>query len=162
MATGKAGARLIGLISDTHGMVRRDVHTALAGVELILHAGDVGGDDILDELELIAPVRAVYGNTDPAGAPRLEAAIELEVDGVTIHVSHGHELGSPTPARLLERYAADVVVYGHTHRQLVSRADGRLVVNPGAAGPRRFDLLPSVARLTIAGGRAEVELVGLG
>jgi predicted phosphodiesterase len=83
------------------------------------------------------------------------------VGGVTIHVSHGHELGSPTPARLIERYPADVIVYGHTPRQLVMRVEGHLVVNPGAAGPRRFDILPSVARLTIAGGRAEVELVGL-
>ncbi|HEY0970844.1 MAG TPA: metallophosphoesterase family protein [Gemmatimonadales bacterium] len=162
MGTRKAGTRIIGLISDTHGLVRAEVHTALAGVELILHAGDVGGDDVLDELSLIAPVRAVYGNTDLPGDPRLEASIELEVDGVTIHVSHGHELGSPTPARLIERYAADVIVYGHTHRQLVTRAAGRLVVNPGAAGPRRFDILPSVARLTIAGGRTEVEVVGLG
>ena len=162
MGTRRAGTHVVGLISDTHGLVRPDVHGALAGVELILHAGDVGGDDVLDELALIAPVRAVHGNTDPAGQPRLEERLELEIGGVTIHVSHGHEVGSPTPARLLERYAADVVVYGHTHRQLVTHADGRLVVNPGAAGPRRFNLLPSVARLTISGGRAEVELVALG
>ena len=162
MGTQKAGTHSIGLISDTHGLVRADVHTALAGVDFILHAGDVGGDDVLDELALIAPVRAVHGNTDHPGDPRLEASIELQIGGVTIHVSHGHELGSPTPARLIERYAADVIVYGHTHRQLVTRAAGRLVVNPGAAGPCRFDILPSVARLTIAGGRAEVELVGLG
>ena len=81
--------------------------------------------------------------------------------GVRVHVSHGHELGRPTPERLLERYSADVIVYGHTHQQLVVRAGGRLVVNPGAAGPRRFKLEPSVARLTIVGGRAEVELVPL-
>ena len=151
----------IGLISDTHGMVRADVHRALAGVELILHAGDVGGDDVLDELALIAPVVAVYGNTDAPIDPRLSAAIDRTIGGVSIHVSHGHELGSPTPAKLLERYAADVVVYGHTHQQLVTRADGRLVVNPGAAGARRFKLEPSVARLTIAEGTAEVELVPL-
>ena len=152
---------VIGLISDTHGLVRADVHRALAGVELILHAGDVGGDDILDELALIAPVHAVYGNTDDPADPRLAEAIERTVAGVSIHVSHGHEVGRPTPEKLLASYAADVVVYGHTHRQLVTRADGRLVVNPGAAGPRRFDLTPSVARLTIEGGRADVELVPL-
>ena len=157
------GVHLVGLISDTHGMVRSSVHTALAGVELILHAGDVGGDEILDELSVIAPVHAVYGNTDATGDPRLVAAIEREIGGVRIHVSHGHELGSPTPERLLERYAADVIVYGHTHKQLVARAgDGRLVVNPGAAGARRFRLEPSVARLTIRDGRADVELVLLG
>jgi hypothetical protein len=155
------GARVIGLISDTHGLVRADVHTALAGVELILHAGDVGGDEVLDELALVAPVLAVYGNTDAPGDPRLTESIERTIGGVRIHVSHGHEVGSPTPKKLLERYAADVIVYGHTHQQLVSHADGRLVVNPGAAGPRRFKLEPSVARLTIANGVAEVELVPL-
>jgi uncharacterized protein len=156
-----SGPHVIGIISDTHGLVRPDVHTALAGVELILHAGDVGGQDILMELGLIAPVRAVVGNTDPIGEPGLTQSIDLTVDGVTIHVSHGHEVGSPTAAKLLERYAADVIVYGHTHRPLVTSAGGRLVLNPGAAGPRRFDILPSVARLTIAGGRAEAQLIAL-
>jgi len=157
-----ARPHVIGLISDTHGMVRASVHDALAGVELILHAGDVGGNAILDELEVIAPVLAVYGNTDVPFDPRLTASIDREIGGVRVHVSHGHELGSPTPEKLLERYAADVIVYGHTHQQLVVRADTRLVVNPGAAGARRFKLEPSVARLTIVGDRAEVELVPLG
>jgi putative phosphoesterase len=152
---------IIGLISDTHGLVRPEVHSALASVELILHAGDVGGDEVLDELALIAPVVAVYGNTDTPGDPRLSEQIERTIGGVRIHVSHGHEVGSPTPARLLERYSADVIVYGHTHRQLVTEVDGRLVVNPGAAGARRFKLEPSVARLTIVEGRADVELVPL-
>jgi putative phosphoesterase len=156
-----ASAHVIGLISDTHGMVRPSVHEALAGVELILHAGDVGGDLVLNELETIAPVVAVSGNTDASVDPRLRAAIERSIGGVSIHVSHGHELGSPTPEKLLERYPADVIVYGHTHKQLVARGDGRLVVNPGAAGARRFRLEPSVARLTIANGRADVELVPL-
>jgi uncharacterized protein len=154
-------ARVIGVISDTHGLLRPDVHTALGGVELILHAGDVGGDEILMELGLIAPVRAVYGNTDAPGQPGLAWAIDITIDGVSIHVSHGHELGSPTPQKLLETYSADVLVYGHTHRPLVARASNRLVLNPGAAGPRRFDIMPSVARLTIAGGRAEAELIAL-
>jgi putative phosphoesterase len=157
----EVASHVVGLISDTHGMVRASVHRALAGVELILHAGDVGGDAILDELALFAPVLAVYGNTDVPGDPRLAASIERTIGGVSIHVSHGHELGSPTPEKLLERFATDVIVYGHTHKQLVVRADGRLVVNPGAAGARRFKLEPSVARLTIADGRAEVELVPL-
>jgi uncharacterized protein len=156
-----ARPRIIGIISDTHGLVRADVHTALAGVEMILHAGDVGGDDVLDELALIAPIRAVYGNTDAPGQPRLSDFIDVTVGGVSIHVSHGHEVGPPTPAKLLERYVADVVVFGHTHRPLIARAGGRLALNPGAAGPRRFDLVPSVARLTIANGRAEAELVHL-
>ena len=151
----------IGLISDTHGLLRPDVFTALAGVDLILHAGDVGGDDILDALGTIAPVHAVFGNTDPPGHPRLTDRIERAAGGVTIHVSHGHEVGSPTPAKLLAVYGADVIVYGHTHKQLIERHGSRLVVNPGAAGARRFKLMPSVARLRIAHGVAEAELVAL-
>jgi uncharacterized protein len=155
------GAHLIGLVSDTHGLVRPKLFTALAGVERLLHAGDVGGDDVLTELEAIAPVQAVYGNTDAPGHPRLTQALDLEIGGVRIHVSHGHELGSPTPEKLLARYDADVIVYGHTHRQLVTRVEGRLAVNPGAAGARRFDLRPSVGLLTIEEGRAEVRIVEL-
>ncbi len=153
---------VIGLISDTHGQLRADVHRALAGVDFILHAGDVCGDEILMELDLIAPTVAVYGNCDPLDTPRLLRQIERIERGVRIHVSHGHELGAPTVQRLLANYDADVIVYGHTHRPLIARADGRLVVNPGAAGPRRFDIMPSVARLTIEGpGAFDVELVDL-
>lgn len=151
--------RRVGLISDTHGLLRPAVHDALAGVELILHAGDVGGDEILDELAIIAPVRAVFGNTDPPGNPRLRQAIDIVVEGVRIHVSHGHELGAPKPDRLLARYAADVMVYGHTHQPLVVSADGRLVVNPGAAGPARFDIKPSVAILEVEKGVAVARIV---
>lgn len=134
----------------------------MAGVELILHAGDVGGDDILDELALIAPVQAVYGNMDPVGDPRMEREIVRSFGGLTIHVSHGHELGLPSPELLLQRYAGDVLVYGHTHRQLVTRIAGRLVINPGSAGPRRFKLLPSVARLTIENGQAKATMITIG
>lgn len=151
----------IGLISDTHGLLRADVFTALAGVDLILHAGDVGGDDILDELAAIAPVYAVYGNTDPAGHPRLAGRIDRAVGGVTIHVSHGHEIGSPTPEKLLAAYPSDVIVYGHTHKAVIAWHGQRVVVNPGAAGPRRFHLLPSVALLRIYDGRADAELISL-
>ncbi len=154
-------AHVIGLISDTHGQLRAGVHAALAGVELILHAGDVGGDDILDELALIAPVDAVYGNTDTPGDPRLSAQIVREIGGLVIQVQHGHESGRLTADALLERFNADVLVYGHTHRQSVTKREGRLVINPGAAGPRRFHLMPSVARLTIRDGEAEVEIVSL-
>ena len=80
---------LIGLISDTHGMMRPAVHEALAGVELILHAGDVGDQDVLDELALIAPVQAVLGNTDDPVALRLPRALDLVLGGLRIHVSHG-------------------------------------------------------------------------
>ena len=129
------GAHVIGLISDTHGLVRADVHTALAGVELILHAGDVGGDEVLDELELIAPVLAVYGNTDAPGDARLAESIERTIGGVRIHVSHGHELGSPTAEKLLERYAGrcDRV---RSHASAAGRAGGWTTRRePGRGGP---------------------------
>ena len=152
---------VVGLISDTHGQVRASVHEALAGVSLILHAGDVCGDEVLDELSLIAPVVSVAGNCDVPADPRLVQRIERTIGGVSIHVSHGHELGVPTPARLIAAYEAQVIVFGHTHRPLIHRAGERLVVNPGAAGPRRFDIVPSVARLTIVDGSADVMLVPL-
>ena len=152
---------IIGLISDTHGLVRPQVHQALAGVEVILHAGDVGGDEILIELGLIAPVRAVAGNCDDPTALRIPLSLDIDIDGVKVHVSHGHELGVPRPAQLFEKYAADVIVYGHTHRPLVERRGARLAVNPGAAGQRRFDLRPSVARLTLENGASDVQIVEL-
>jgi putative phosphoesterase len=153
--------RIVGLISDTHGLLRPGVHDALTGVEVILHCGDVGGSGILEELRLIAPVKAVFGNTDPPGDPELAEEIVVAFDGIRVHVSHGHEVGSPTPVRLAARYDADVVVFGHTHRPLVSRVGKQLFVNPGSAGPKRFNLTPSVARLTIALGNAEVEIVDI-
>lgn len=153
---------IIGLISDTHGQLRADVHRSLAGVDLILHAGDVGGDEILMELGMIAPVRAVFGNTDPPGARGLVERIDDTFGGVRVHVSHGHELRAPRLETLLAAYDAAVIVYGHTHAALIHRAeDGRLVVNPGAAGPPRSDVEPSVARLTIENGRASAEIVPL-
>ena len=152
---------LIGLISDTHGQVRPEVHEAFAGVELILHAGDVGGDDILDELATIAPVEAVFGNTDSPGHPRLQARISRRCGDIMVGVSHGHEVGRLSAENLLARYPEEVLVFGHTHRPLIVRADGRLVVNPGAAGPRRFDIQPSVALLRITGTTADVDLVSL-
>lgn len=154
-------AMVVGLVSDTHGLVRPELFRALGGVELILHAGDVG-DGVLPQLRAIGPVRAVYGNTDPPGQPGLAASLDIDIDGHTIHISHGHEVGvSPTPEILLSRYTADVIVFGHTHKPLIERSGERLVVNPGAAGPRRFDLKPSVARMTVTGAGIEVEIVWL-
>lgn len=153
--------RLIGLVSDTHGQFRDEIREALRGVSLILHAGDVGGSRILRELRDIAPVQAVYGNVDDRHEPGLVNRLELTIQGVRIHVSHGHELGSPTPEGMLQAYPADVVVFGHTHRAVIERVDRRLAVNPGAAGPRRFNLKPSVARLTLAESGPEAEIIWL-
>lgn len=152
---------LVGLVSDTHGLVRPELFAALNGVALILHAGDVGGQGVLNELRVIAPVQAVYGNTDGPGDPNLQSHLSLDLEGLAIHVIHGHEVGSPTPEKLLARYTADVLVFGHTHKPLVERSGPRLVINPGAAGPRRFSLKPSVARMKVDKGQAEVEIVWL-
>jgi uncharacterized protein len=157
-----AAGCLIGLVSDTHGLFRNEVRAALAGVSLILHAGDVGGGHVLRALRDIAPVQAVFGNVDDPADPNLQTRIELTLGGRTIHVSHGHELGSPTPDRMVRAYPADILVFGHTHRALVERSSGRLIVNPGAAGPRRFNLRASLARLSIADGVAAAEIVWLG
>ena len=151
----------IGLISDTHGLMRVEALAALAGVEQILHAGDVGRLSVLRELDGIAPVHAVYGNVDDP-AFDLPQHLNLTLGGVKVHVSHGHELGSPTPHALAAAYAADVLVYGHTHRQLIEVVRGRLVINPGAAGPKRFSLAPSIAILTIVNGVPSAEIVALG
>lgn len=156
---GSSSLHRIGLISDTHGLLRAGVHDALAGVELILHAGDVGGEEILVELRTIAPVHAVAGNTDLPG--QYDPEFTVNVGGRSIHVSHGHEAGSPTPEKLAARYPQDVLVYGHTHQQLVTRIGERLIVNPGAAGARRFRLKASVAVLTIANGTMNVEIIAL-
>jgi uncharacterized protein len=156
---------VVGLISDTHGLVRPGIAAAFAGVDLILHAGDVGGQAVLDALGAIAPVEAVYGNCDDPHHPSLARERVVTVGGVTIHVSHGHEIGRPTPELVLARYPGDVVVFGHTHRAIVVRDAGdRVGMNPGAAGPRRFDVAASVARLTIARGqppRVDVEIISL-
>lgn len=152
---------VIGLIADTHGLLRPEVFDAFHGVDVILHAGDVGGREILTQLRAIAPVHAVYGNSDRPGEPGLAESVDLCLEGLNVHVSHGHELGSPTPAKLLARYSADVIVFGHTHKAVIERTSGALIVNPGAAGPKRFDLKPSVAILTLSRGRAEVRIVQL-
>lgn len=159
--TNQPNRAVVGLISDTHGLLRPSVHPALAGVDLILHAGDVGGDEILMELGMIAPVYAVYGNTDDQHDPSLSKEVVMELAGMSVHVSHGNEVGSPTPERLAAVYGQDILIYGHTHRQFVSRLGHQLIVNPGAAGPQRFKLLPTVARLTIENGAASVETIAL-
>ena len=152
----------IGLISDTHGLVRPEVFDALAGVDFILHAGDVGPPEVLAELSAIAPIRAVYGNTDAPGRPDLVERIDEMFEQVRVVVTHGHELGKLDPPRLVSAYMhADVIVYGHTHQQLIVRAARRLVVNPGAAGARRFKLQPSVAKLYIKGRQADATLIQL-
>ena len=160
----KTEVYVVGVVSDTHGLLRPEVAAAFAGVSLILHAGDVGGSAVLAALSAIAPVEAVFGNVDDAHDPSLARERVVTIGGVTIHVSHGHELGRPTAELLLARYRGEVVIFGHTHKAVVVRDGDRVAFNPGAAGPRRFDRTPSVARLTITSGdprRIEVEIISL-
>ena len=155
---------VVGVIADTHGLLRPGVAAAFAGAALILHAGDVGGSSVLEALSAMAPVEAVFGNVDDAHDPSLARERVVTLGGVSIHVSHGHEVGRPTAALLLARYRGDVVIFGHTHKATVVRDGARIGLNPGAAGPRRFDLTPSVARLTITAGNPptiDVEIISL-
>lgn len=150
----------IGLIADTHGLFRATIPALFAGVDAIIHAGDVGNKSVLACLRAIAPVDAVSGNVDDRDDPELPRERTLPVGELSLHVSHGDELGRPNATLLLARYPADVVVFGHTHRPLYYRADdGRMVINPGAAGPRRFDLRPSVAILSVTGRETRVEFL---
>lgn len=145
----------IGVISDTHGLLRPEVFEVFREVDHIVHGGDVGPAAILDELGTIAPVTAVYGNTDgPALRQHLPQVARLELDGFTIVVTHGDQFGSPTPERLQAAFPdAEILVYGHTHRPLLTLVDVVVtVMNPGGAGPRRFDLPASVGILELEPG----------
>jgi uncharacterized protein len=145
----------LGIIADTHGLLRPEVFDAFAEVDHILHAGDVGPSDLLTELEVLAPVTAVYGNTDGTDLRRvLPQVAQLELDGFDIVVTHGDQLGSPTPEGLNAAFPqAQIIVFGHTHRPLLTIVDVVVtVMNPGGAGHRRFGLLPSVGILELEPG----------
>jgi putative phosphoesterase len=148
----------IGLISDTHGLIRPEALRALHGCERIVHAGDIGTPDVLDALEAIAPLFAVRGNVDHGvWADRLPANRVVEVDGVHLYVLH--DLGQldldPAAAELA------VVVSGHSHRPSVAWKEGILYVNPGSAGPYRFALPATLARLHLGRGRPRAEIIPL-
>lgn len=145
----------IGVISDTHGLLRPEVFDVFSGVDHILHGGDVGPESILEELQALAPVTAVYGNTDGwTLRHRLPQVARVELDGFTIVVTHGDQLGSPTPEKLQAEYPeAEIIVFGHTHRPVLTLVDTVVtVMNPGGAGPRRFDLPASVGILELEPG----------
>ena len=146
----------LGVISDTHGMLRPEVFEVFEGVDHILHAGDVGPVDIITELEAIAPVTAVFGNTDGFDLrARLPKVARVELDGFDIIVTHGAQFGrGMTPATLHEAFpAADIIIYGHTHRPLLETVDVVVtVMNTGGAGARRFDLPASVGIIELEPG----------
>ena len=147
---------VLGVISDTHGLLRPEAVEALRGVERILHAGDVGAPEVLKELEKIAPVAAVRGNVDreawAAGIPLNEA---IEVEGVSIYMLHilGELDLKPEAAGF------GVVVYGHSHVPKTETKKGVLYFNPGSAGPRRFKLPVTVGKLVVESGKVRGEIV---
>jgi len=154
---------LIGLIADTHGLLRPEAVAALQGCTHIVHAGDIGSRTgeprgVLDALARIAPLTVVRGNNDRASwAAPIPYTVDIEFDGVRIHVLHilGELAIDPAAEGM------NVVVSGHSHQPRIETQAGVLFVNPGSAGPRRFKLPVSVARLWVEDGRAEAELVTL-
>lgn len=160
-------ARLeVGVVSDTHGLVRREAVKALEGAEVILHAGDVGENEVLKELQLLAPVFAVRGNVDGGWARLLPERRLLELGGASVLLLHDRALVGPDPfedgRKRKARDAGDrVIVFGHSHQPLAESRGGVLWFNPGSCGPRRFSLPVSVGRLTIEDGRVRHRLVTL-
>lgn len=154
------GATTVGVVSDTHGTLRPEVLRLFRGVDLILHGGDVGDPQILTDLATLAPLRAVEGNVDGWDVRReVEEDVELEVAGVRIAVAHGHRVADY--GSLLDRFPdARVVIHGHSHMPKVDRReDGRLLLNPGSAGPKRFRKPVTAALLRILpDGELEVEI----
>ena len=146
---------LIGVISDTHGLLRAEAVEALRDVDLILHAGDIGGPEILLELEKIAPVTAVRGNNDKgAWADDIPDRQTIEAAAVSIYMLHDlKELGAVAAG-------PRVVVAGHSHKPVIEERNGVLHVNPGSAGPRRFKLPVTIALLKVGGG-VSAEIVHL-
>jgi hypothetical protein len=149
---------IIGVISDTHGLLRPEAVEALRGSDRILHAGDVGTPEILQGLAKIAPVTAIRGNVDTAPWARALPATEvIEAGGISIYMLHDLAQLDLKP----EAAGFRVVVYGHSHQPKIEEKNGVLYFNPGSAGPRRFHLPVSVGRLMVEGGKVRAELVEL-
>lgn len=147
----------MGVISDTHGLLRPEALAALQGVDEILHAGDVGDEAVLDGLRALAPVTAVRGNVDQgAWARGLPSSVVLDRRGLRMLLLHDRNLLAPEAAA-----AYDVVIAGHSHRVLSEVRDGVLHFNPGGAGPRRFRLPVTLGRLRVTARSVEPEIVAL-
>ena len=148
----------IGIISDTHGLLRPEAVEALAGVDHILHAGDVGDIAILETLRSIAPVTAIRGNVDVSGAcARLPATEVVELGGCLFYLLHAIQDLDVVPAAA----GISAIVYGHSHRAEVQERDGVVYVNPGSAGPKRFQLPVTMARAVVADRQIRVRIVSL-
>jgi putative phosphoesterase len=154
---------ILGLISDTHGLLRPEVFDAFAGVDHIVHAGDVGDPEILDELAALAPVTAVWGNVDGWELRRrLPEVANLRLGDFDVVVIHGQQFGSPTARIVAAAHpAADLVVFGHSHTPEIERVGRGLAVNPGSAGKARFSLPVTVAVVTASDGTLSAKHVTL-
>lgn len=143
----------IGVISDTHGLLRPEVVERLGDCDVILHGGDVNKPEILEQLRALAPLYVVRGNNDKEWAEELPDSLKFQIEGLRFFMTHRK---MDVPAALDD---ADVVVYGHSHKYAEEREGGRLWLNPGSCGRRRFDLEISFAILTVDGKTVEVEKV---
>lgn len=158
MKTPASGSITVGLISDTHGLLRPEALDALRGVDFLVHAGDIGSPDILSRLSDLAPLTAVRGNNDVADWAAAVPVLNMLLLGTT-HIQVVHELPHLKPEALPTGTSA--VVYGHSHRPSIDVRDGILYVNPGSAGPRRFKLPVTVALLRIVDEKLDAEIVSL-
>jgi len=150
--------KTIGLISDTHGLLRKTARKALQGVSLIIHAGDIDTPDVMDELETIAPVAAVRGNMDVIDRVNsLPESDLIEFEGKYFYVLHDLQQMDLDPAAA----GISVVVFGHSHQPAIYNKDGVIYINPGSAGPKRFKLPISLGRLRLDNGRIVPEIVEL-
>jgi len=148
----------IGVISDTHGLLRAQASVALQGCDLIIHAGDIGKPEVLDALRQIAPLQAIRGNVDVADwATALPEELDLEYEGRRLHVRHDRKTLAFDPAA--RGFA--VVISGHSHKPSIERRDGVLYLNPGSAGPRRFRLPICLALLELSAEGAAAQLIEL-
>jgi uncharacterized protein len=151
-------AQIFGLIADTHGLMRPEALTALDGVDMIIHAGDIGAPGVIEALHAIAPVVAVRGNNDQGEWAQTFPETEvIEVGDITLYVLHDVKTLDLDPGAA----GFHVVISGHSHQPSIANRQGVLFVNPGSAGPRRFKLPVSVAHLMVRGGTVEAQLVKL-
>ena len=149
---------LVGVISDTHGLLRPEAIAALRGSHLIIHAGDVGRPEVLDELRALVPTNAVRGNVDTgAWAAKLPVTAAVEVGRLRLWLLHDISELDLDPAAA--GFAA--VIFGHSHKPSIETCDGVLFLNPGAAGPRRFNLPVTIARLRVTGRSIEPQIIEL-
>jgi putative phosphoesterase len=147
---------IVGVISDTHGLVRPEAMAVLQSCDTIVHAGDIGSPEVLEELRQIAPLRAIRGNVDLWATDMPDTDI-VEIDGRRLYILHDVNALSVDPVS--ERI--DVVISGHSHKPKISEHNGVLYLNPGSAGPRRFTLPVGLALLTISDERLDAKIVEL-